>query len=142
LLELRGFSALPERQSFSANRRGKKAGRNGCLTRALGAFSRIDMARRTSIVLGSFAHVPELFFEIPKLLIGKVLEIDKFIARSFDRSDEFVQLQMHCLSVAVLRVLNQKDHQKRDDCRGGVDDQLPGIGEMKHRTGQEPDKDY
>ncbi len=85
------------------------------------------MARRTSIVLGSFSHVPELFFEILKLLIGKVLEIDKFIARSFDRSNEFVQLQMHCFSVAVLRVLNQKDHQKRDDRRGRVNDQLPSV---------------
>src|SRR5881397_4037976 len=127
---------------FSANRRGKKAGRKGCLTRALRAFSRVDTARRTFIVLGSFSHVPELFFEIPKLFIGKVLEIDKLIARVFDRTNQFVQFEMHCFSVAVLCVLNQKDHQKRNDRRGRVDDQLPRIGEMKHRTGQEPDKDH
>jgi len=35
--------------------------------------------------------------------------------------------------MAVLCVLNQKHHEKRDDCRGGVDDQLPGIGKMKSR---------
>jgi hypothetical protein len=39
------------------------------------------VARRTSIVLGSLAHVPESLFELLKLLIGKVLEIDEFTAR-------------------------------------------------------------
>jgi len=48
---------------------------------------------------------------------------------------------MHCFGVAVLCVLNQKHHQKRNDCRGGVDDQLPGVREMKGRSGQDPDKD-
>ena len=43
--------------------------------------------------------------------------------------------------IAVLSVLNQKYHQERDDGRCGVDDQLPRIGEMKHRPGQEPNED-
>ena len=42
---------------------------------------------------------------------------------------------MHRFGVAVLRVLNQEDHQESDDGGGGVDDQLPGIGEMKSRAG-------
>src|SRR6516164_3305530 len=49
---------------------------------------------------------------------------------------------MHCFSVAVLRVLNQKYHQERDDGCGGVDDQLPGVREMKRRSGDEPNKNY
>src|SRR5438552_1145800 len=81
----------------------------------------VDVARRTSIVvLGSLAHAPELCFELLKLLIGKVLEIDEFIARVFDRANEFVQFQMNCFCIAVLRVLNQKDHEKGDDCGGRV----------------------
>ena len=98
------------------------------------------MARRTSIVLGSFSHVPELFFELPKLLIGKVFEIDKVIARLFDRSNEFVQLELHCFGVAVLCVLNQEHHQKGDDGGRGVDNQLPRVGKMKHGAGKEPDQ--
>src|SRR5215468_496971 len=49
---------------------------------------------------------------------------------------------MHCFGVTVLRVLNQKHHEERDDCRGGVDDQLPGVREMKSRSGDEPNKNY
>src|SRR6266481_5423350 len=72
LLKLRGFSALSEWQNFSANGPGKEAGQD-CLTRPLSGFGRVDVARRTSIVLRSFAHLPELFFELLKLLIGKLL---------------------------------------------------------------------
>src|SRR5207245_2395705 len=105
-------------------------------------FDRIDVARRTSIVvLGSLAHAPKLCFELLKLLVGKVLEIDEFIARVFDCANEFVQFQMNRFGVAVLRVLNQKHHQKSDDGRGGVDDQLPRIGEMKSGASHEPDED-
>src|SRR5262249_54620409 len=49
---------------------------------------------------------------------------------------------MHCFGVTVLRVLNQKHHEERDDCRGGVDDQLPGVREMKSRSGDEPNENY
>lgn len=100
------------------------------------------MARRTCIVvLGSLAHAPELFFELLKLLIGKVIVIDEFIARVFDCANEFVQFQMNCFCVAVLRVLNQKNHEKGDDCGGRVNDQLPGIGKMKSGASKEPDED-
>jgi len=101
------------------------------------------VARRTRlVVLGSFAHAPELCFELLKLLIGKVLEIDEFIARRFDCANEFVQFQMNCFRITVLRVLNQKDHQKRNDGRSRVNDELPSVGKMKSRSGNEPDADY
>jgi len=100
------------------------------------------MARRTIIVLGSFSHPAELSFEFLKLLVRKLLEIDKLIARVFDRTNQFVQFEMHCFSVTVLRVLNQKYHQERDDGRGGVDDELPGVGKMKGRAGNEPNEDH
>ena len=98
------------------------------------------MARRTSIVvLGSLARAPELCFELLKLLIGKGLEIDELIARVFDRANEFVQFQMNCFGIAVLCVLNQKHHQKRNDGRGRVNDELPCVGKMKGGSSNEPD---
>ena len=48
---------------------------------------------------------------------------------------------MDRLSVAVLGVLDKEDHEERNDCRGGVDDQLPGVREMKRRPGNDPDQD-
>ena len=97
------------------------------------------MARRTSIVLGSFAHLSELLFELLKFLIGKVLEIDEFIARVFNRANKFVQFQMDCLGIAILCVLNQKYHQEGDNGRSGIDDQLPRVGKMKSGASKEPD---
>jgi len=130
---------VSQRQSLSANRCGKKAGREGCLTRALSGFGRVDVARRTSAVLGSFAHISELFFELLKLFIGKLLEIDEFIARVFNRANEFVQFQVNCLGVSILGVLNQKYHQEGDNGRSGVDDQLPRVGKVKNGASNEPD---
>ena len=97
------------------------------------------MARRTSVVLSSFAHLPELFFKSLQLFIRKVLEIDEFIARVFNRANEFVQFQMNCLSISILGVLNQKYHQESDNGRSGVYDQLPRVGKVKNGATNEPD---
>src|SRR4026208_1445553 len=48
---------------------------------------------------------------------------------------------MHCFSIAVLRVLDQKHHEEGDDCGGSIYHQLPGIRKMKHWSGDNPDKD-
>jgi hypothetical protein len=45
---------------------------------------------------------------------------------------------LDCLSVSILCVLNQKDHQERDDRGAGVDDQLPGVTEAKYWPGDYP----
>src|SRR5438105_15545354 len=90
------------------------------------------MARRTIIVLGSFSHPAELSFEFLKLPVRKLLEIDKLIARVFDRTNQFVQFEMHCFSVTVLRVLIQIYLQERADGRVGVDEELPVVVNFKH----------
>src|SRR5437660_4340634 len=46
---------------------------------------------------------------------------------------------MNCLGIAVLGVLNKKHHQKGHNRGTGVDDELPGVGKMKHRPGHRPD---
>ena len=92
-------------------------------------------------MLSSFSHSPELRFELLKLLIRKVLEIDKLIARLFDCANEFVQFQMNCFGIAVLCVLDKEHHEESDDGCGGVDDQLPGIGKMKRWSGENPHED-
>ena len=94
-----------------------------------------------TVVLGSLAHPLELFLEFLQFFIGKILEIDELIARVFDCSNQFVQFQMNCFGIAVLRVLNQKHHQEGDNGRGGIYDQLPSIGEMKRRAGEDPNED-
>jgi len=48
---------------------------------------------------------------------------------------------MHGLTIAVLSVLNDEDHEKCDDSSGGIDDQLPGIAKVENRAKRGPN-DY
>ena len=61
----------------------------------------------------------------------KILEVKQGIMRGFVRANEFVKLDMHCLSVPVLRVLNKKNHQEGNDGCPGVYNELPGIAEAE-----------
>jgi hypothetical protein len=79
--------------------------------------------------------------QVVQLGIGRVLEVDQPIARRMRRPEQLVQLQMNRLRVVVLRVLNQKDHQERDDSGAGVDDELPRVGEVKERARDAPRQD-
>src|SRR3954452_5812118 len=45
---------------------------------------------------------------------------------------------MHGLTIAVLSVLNDEDHEKCDDSSGGIDDQLPGIAKVENRAEHGP----
>src|SRR3954452_7854889 len=61
-----------------------------------------------------------------QLFVGQVLDADKGVLRRA-HSDEFVQLDLDCGAIAVLGILYEEDHQKRNDRCPGVDDQLPRI---------------
>jgi hypothetical protein len=45
--------------------------------------------------------------------------------------DEFIQLHLNGGAIAVLRILDQENHQESDDGSGGVYHQLPSIGEIE-----------
>src|SRR6266702_3607904 len=94
-----------------------------------------------SIMLRLLADSLELLFEYFQILIGKVLKIDQFVSRVFERADDLVQLQLKCFSIAVLCVLNEKYHQEGDDGRAGINDKLPCVRKMKRRPGRAPDHD-
>ena len=56
--------------------------------------------------------------------------------------DQFIQIQVDRFCITVLRVLNQKDHEKRDNGGVGIDDELPSIGIVKEWAGESPNYDY
>ena len=60
-----------------------------------------------------------------------LFDADEFVLSGFKRTNKLIELGLNGRAVAVLRVLNQKHHQKRNDRRGGADQSLPRIGEMK-----------
>src|SRR3954468_17150563 len=71
-----------------------------------------------------------------------MLDADELLARLVDRSQQLVELGLHCCGVAVLAVLNQEDHQESDNGGAGVDHQLPSVGIMEERAGCGPNDDH
>src|SRR2546421_8481383 len=74
-----------------------------------------------------------------ELLVFELLEVEQRIVRALGGADELVQLDLDRLGIAVLRVLDQKHHEKRDDGRRGIDHQLPCVAEMEDRTAERPE---
>jgi hypothetical protein len=103
--------------------------------RALRAVRSAHAARIVSVPLCFFANALELFLEAGESFVGKFFQIDKFISSPFQRSDYFVELQMSCFGIAVLRILDEKDHQESNNCRSGINNELPGIRIMKRGAG-------
>src|SRR5437868_4917553 len=57
----------------------------------------------------------ELTLKAQELLVREGLQVDHPGARPVDRAQELVQLEVNRARVAVLRVLDEEDHEKRDD---------------------------
>ncbi len=98
--------------------------------------------RLSSVALGVCSELFELLFKFLQFFVGEIFQIDQFISRLRQRTNDFIEFQMHRFRVAILGVLNEKHHQESDNGRPSIDDQLPGIGKMKRRTGQNPNENY
>src|SRR5215467_5718029 len=81
-------------------------------------------------------YLLELVGESLKFLVRERLDIDHAIARRSDGTDDFIQLEMDGSGIAILRILNQKYDQERNNRGRGIHDQLPGVGVMEIRTGR------
>ena len=71
---------------------------------------------------GFFTLLAQLF----NFFLGQMFNANESV---FDLSypNKFVQLDLNSCTVSVLRILDQKDHQKRNDRRARIDDKLPSI---------------
>ena len=73
-------------------------------------FAQLDAGRIVSVPLCFFANALELFLKASQLFVGKFLQIDKLVSSVFKGSNYFVELQMSRFGIAILRILNEKDH--------------------------------
>ena len=80
------------------------------LGRGLRAVRPQYAARIVSVPLCFFANQLELFLKAGEVFVGKFLQIDEFISSAFQRSNYFVEFQMSRFGIAILRILNEKDH--------------------------------
>lgn len=87
-----------------------------------------------------FVELPELLLDFLEFFVREIFDVDHAGPGPFNAAQKLVEFQMNRFGVAVLGVLDEKDHQKSHDGRSGVDNQLPGIGKVKNRPGGEPDE--
>jgi len=90
---------------------------------------------------GLLGQLEIVTFQLLQLLFRHFLEIQDRIPGAVHCTDKLVQFDLHCGAIAILGVLDQEDHQEGDDGGAGIDDELPGITEVKNRTGRRPDED-
>src|SRR5262245_2709072 len=98
-----------------------------------GALVNLGARRARERLIPPAEHLEFLFLQL--------FQIEERVVRSLRGTNELVELQLDGLGVAVLGVLDQKDHQERDDGRACVDDELPRVAEMKHRPRDHPRDD-
>src|SRR4029077_11754566 len=60
------------------------------------------------------------------------------VACKFMCRHQFIQFQLNCQGIFILRLLNQKNHQKSNNSRTCVDNQLPVFRIMKNWSGYCP----
>ena len=83
----------------------------------------------------------KLLLQLLELFVGQLLEIDQLVARALESANELVELDVNRDRVPVLRVLDQEHHEKGDDRRAGIDDELPRIGKVEDGSGDGPPED-
>lgn len=64
----------------------------------------------------------------------ETFQVEQAILCALGNAQEFVELDVQGNVVTVLCVLDQKHHEKRNNGRGSVDDQLPRIVVLKDRA--------
>src|SRR5687767_5399748 len=98
----------------------------------LAALELVARSGRKRLVAAAVAR--ELFFL-------EILQVEQRVVRALRGTDQLVELELHRLGIAVLGVLDDEHHQERDNGRGGVDDELPGVAEAEERSAQAPEHD-
>ena len=77
-----------------------------------------------------------------ELFVSGVFDVGDFVVGVLHRQNELGQLDLKRLCVVVLRVLNQKNHEKSHDRRAGIDDELPGVAIVKDWATYAPHQDH
>ena len=70
----------------------------------------------------------------PEFIFGQLLDIDQRIVSAFLCRNQFVDLELKCEGVLVLRSLYKKHHQKCHQIRDRVNEQLPGVRVVEQWT--------
>ena len=84
------------------------------------------------------ADTLELFLEVLEVFIGEPFKINKLVSSAFNGTYDLVEFQINGFRVTVLRVLDEEYHEEGDDGCASIDNELPGVREVRCRAGQPP----
>src|SRR5262245_17869429 len=95
----------------------------------------------SAAVGGLFVDTLELLPQMLNLVIIQILQVNQARACALNAANQLIQLELDGHGVPVLCVLDEEDHQERDDGGAGIDRKLPGVGAVKERPSDTPDQD-
>nr|GFD59842.1 hypothetical protein [Tanacetum cinerariifolium] len=79
------------------------------------------------------------FAQLTQLFLVQIVKAQHGVLRILGDTQQFIDLDVQLISVAVLGVLDQEHHEEGDDGGRRVDDQLPGVVVVEQRPGRRPD---
>ena len=82
----------------------------------------------------------QLLVKILQLLLGEIFDGGETVLGALHRNDQLGKLKLESHRVAILCVLNEKHHEKRNDGRAGVDDELPSVAVVKQGPSDRPNQ--
>src|SRR4051794_18303666 len=80
---------------------------------------------------GTLGQTAVAIQNLVELMLFQLLQIQQGVVSPCRRPQQLVQLDLNRLGIPVLSGLDEEYHQEGDDRRTGIDDELPGITEMK-----------
>lgn len=80
----------------------------------------------------------KLILKLIELGIGKLLEINEFVARRAYGANKLIELKLNRPCIPVLCILDEEYYEEGKNRGGGVDEELPGSRETKEWTRQCP----
>jgi hypothetical protein len=83
----------------------------------------------------------EILVKLFQFYFRQIFDRGKSVLGAFHRNDELGQLGLQRQGVAVLGILDEKNHQEGDDRRRGVDHELPSVAVAKGWTCDGPKND-
>ena len=97
----------------------------------------LNLSRALSfLTLGTYFFIS--YRKLIQVQIGKILDVDHLVLGLVDGVDKLIQFQVDRPSIPTLSVLDQEDHQERDDRSTRIDHELPSVGVMIKRSCDHP----
>lgn len=89
--------------------------------------------------VGILSHTLKAVIQDGQVFVAKVFK-PYVLCACASGTDEFVEFNLDSFAIAILGILDEKNHEKSNDRGARIDDKLPCIRKVKKWTRNTPDK--